>query len=133
MDERRLKEQVLANDFDAAIFVEGKGGNPSLLYLVFTEAKADSARLKALVVEQANAALRAAAEHKFEGAAHEGEKPKHKGNVVFLVRNSRDDRRGFISGFSITQLQEIAAANPNDATKLIATHAWSLGEFPSGQ
>jgi hypothetical protein len=134
MDERRLKDEVLVSNFAAVILVEGKGQNPSLLYLVLTQPNADHAKLNEVVVQYVNAALRvAAAEHRFEGADKGDKTLKHKGNVVFLVRNSRDDRRGATTGFSVEQLREIAAATPAGGRELASRHAWKLGTIPDGK
>jgi hypothetical protein len=114
--------------FDAVILVEARPPNLSLLYVVVTQPRADNDKLSEVVVRHARAALAAASEHRFEGAT-EGDRPRHKGNVVFLVRQSRDDRRGYATGFSVEQLREIVAVNPAAGRKLVDRHAWSTEEI----
>ena len=45
--------------------------------------------------------------------------------VVFLVRDRAGDDRGLVSALDLKQLQEIEKANPADARRLVATHAWT--------
>lgn len=104
-----------------------------LLFVVLTEPKVNNDKLDELVVKYAAAALREAAEHKFEGATKGNEEPKYKGNVVFLVRSSRDARSGFSSGFGVEQLQEIIAATPEGGRKLASAHSWGRHDIPDGK
>src|SRR5262245_15473764 len=104
-----------------------------LLFVVLTEPKVTNDKLGELVVKYAAAALREAAEHKFEGATKGDEKPKYKGNVVFLVRYSRDARSGFTSGFGVEQLREIVAATPEGGRKLASAHSWGKHDIPDGK
>ena len=101
-----------------------------LLFVVLTEPKVTNDKLSELVVKYAAAALREAAEHKFEGATKGDEKPQYKGNVVFLVRYSRDDRSGATSGFGVEQLRAIVAATPEEGRKLARTHSWGKHDIP---
>jgi hypothetical protein len=133
MEEQGLKDEVLAGNFETVILVEGKGQNPSLLYLVLTQPNADTAKRNEVVAQYAGAALRVAAEHGFEGAVKGGKSPRHKGNVVFLVRSARNDRRGPTTGFGVEQLREIAAATPAEGRDLAGQHAWTLGTIPDGK
>ena len=111
--------------FEKVVVQKSGDRGPDLLYVVLTEPKANKDKLVDLVLKYGPAALREAAEHKFEGATKGDEKPKYKGNLVFLVRNSRDARRGAHTGFSVEQLREVVAANPDAARKLVGEHAWS--------
>jgi hypothetical protein len=130
-EERSQAPKAQEPKFDAVILVEGKGPDLSLLYVVLTQPKADNDKLNELVVGHANLAIRVVAQHKFEGAIKADEKPKHKGNVVFLVRNAIGDDWGCVTGFSVEQLREIVAAKPEAARKQVASHAWSLGKIPA--
>jgi len=114
--------------FDAVILVKGKEPDPSLLYLVLTQPKADLDKLCELVVKHAKAAIQAATEHKFQGTTKTNEKPKYQGNIVFLVRASTKAPDGHATGFTVEQLREIAAASPEDGKRLVRRHAWALAE-----
>jgi hypothetical protein len=116
--------------FDAVILVEARPPDLSLLYVVVTQPRADNDKLSEVVVRHARVALAAASEHRFEGTTDGDARPRYKGNVVFLVRDSRDDRRGYTTGFSVEQLREIVAANPAAGRKLVDRHAWSTEEIP---
>ena len=98
--------------FDKVVLAEGKPPQISVLYVVLTEPKADHAKHIDLVVKYAATALKKAAEQDFEGTTKESLKPKHSGNVAFVVRDSAEAEIGAITGFSIAQLHEIAAAKP---------------------
>ncbi len=122
-DEKLTFEKVVVKKGDRSV---------DLLFVVLTEPKATNDKLDELVVKYASAALREASEHKFEGATKGDEKPKYKGNVVFLVRYSRDARSGFTSGFGVEQLREIVAATPEGGRKLASTHSWGKHDIPDG-
>jgi hypothetical protein len=111
--------------FDEVVLITG--GGQDLLYVVLTDAGGDRADL---VVKYARAALRVAAAHKFAGTTKGDEKPKHRGNVVFVIRKAAGDQVGAVSGFGVEQLQEIIAAGPEKGRALAARHAWSLGKVP---
>jgi len=105
------------------VWTEGKRTNASSAYLILTdEGGLDSWRH--LVIRHAPAVLE--------------EVKRHGGNVdtiVFAIRNSvllRDtfSRHAAITGFSIAQMREIAAASPDVAERLVQQHAWSFGEYP---
>lgn len=119
--------------FDEVILVEGKSPDISLLYVVLTEPKTDIDKLSELVVRHAKVAIQAAAEYKFEGATKGDEKPKYKGNVVFLVRNARQDRTGTVTGFSVEQLREIATTKPEAGRQIVARHHWGFGHIPDNK
>ena len=95
--------QPAALKFEEVVLVEGRPPNVSLLYVVLTVPRANNRKLDELVVKYARAALREAAAHQFKGATRAGVKPKHDGNIVFLVREARGDRRGAITGFGVRQ------------------------------
>jgi hypothetical protein len=118
--------------FDKVVVVKGVR-SVDLLYVVLTEPNVTNDKLDELVVKYAAAALSEAAEHKFEGATKGNEKPKYNGNVVFLVRQSRDARSGFASGFGVEQLQEIIAATPDAGRKLAGRHSWGKHDIPGGE
>lgn len=99
--------------------VEAKPGQVPLLWLVLTHPKADADALADLVVRHADAAVGEADARKFTD-----------GNVVFLVRESADQDRGYTSGFGREQLEEIRKADPAKARRLAGVHAWSLGKLP---
>jgi hypothetical protein len=104
-----------------------------LLFVVLTEPKVTHDKLDELVLKYAAAALREATEHRFEGTTKGDEKPKYKGNVVFLIRYSRDARSGFTSGFGVEQLREIIAATPDAGRKLASAHSWGKSDIPDGK
>ena len=115
------------------VVVEKGVRSVDLLFVVLTEPNVNNDKLDELVVKYAAAALREAAEHKFEGATKGDEKPEYKGNVVFLVRHSRDARSGFTSGFGVEQLREIVAATPDGGRKLASAHSWGKHDIPDGK
>src|SRR5262245_53792775 len=123
-DEQLTFEKVVVRQADR---------NPDLLFVVLTEPKTNNEKLDELVLKYAAAALREATEHKFEGTTKGDEKPKYKGNVVFLVRYSRDARSGFTSGFGVEQLREIVAATPEGGRKLASAHSWGKHDIPDGK
>ena len=117
--------------FDEVVLVEGKPPRISLLYVVLTDPEAETHRkLDDLVLKHAAAALREAAMHKFKGTTEGDDRPRYDGNIVFLVRATREQRQGVATGFSVEQLRAIAAAEPERARKLVTVHAWSPGELP---
>ena len=119
--------------FEKVVVKNGVRSGVDLLFVVLTEPKVNNAKLDELVVKYAAAALREAAEHKFDGATKGDEKPKYKGNVVFLVRYSRDARSGSASGFGVDQLREIVAATPEGGRKLASAHSWGKHDIPDGK
>jgi hypothetical protein len=119
--------------FDEVSLVAAKAPNLSLLYVVLTEPRADQETLVGLVVQYARLALAEASARKFKGAVGGEEKHQYEGNVVFLVRRDRIERRGRLSGFSVEQLREIAGASGERARKLVAAHAWGLGQLPKNE
>jgi len=102
-----------------------------LLYVILTDPKDNNQNRDAMVLKYAKAALQEAARHKFKGATKKEELPRYDGNIVFLVRATRKDRLGIASGFSVAQLQQILAAEPERARQLVQRHAWSRGELPA--
>ena len=99
-----------------------EAGQVPLLYLAMTAPGAEESGLGNLVVKHAAAALAEADRQKFTT-----------GNVVFLVREGVGHDRGYTSGFSREQLEEIKKATPAEARRLVALHAWSLGKLPAGK
>jgi uncharacterized protein (TIGR03067 family) len=122
------KTSAVGPKFDAVILVKGNEPDPSLLYVVLTQPKADLDKLCELVVKHAEAAIQAATEHKFQGTTKANERPKHQGNIVFLVRVSTKALDGHATGFTVEQLREIATASPEDGKRLVRRHAWALSE-----
>jgi hypothetical protein len=117
--------------FEQVVLEEGKGPNPSLLYVVLTEP--DFKKCDDLVVRYAKAALKEAADRKFKGVTTGTDRPKYEGNVVFLIRTAKGESRGIVSGFSVDQLQEMIQAEPARALQLASRHAWSFGTLPGAQ
>jgi hypothetical protein len=116
--------------FENVVVQKSADRGPDLLYVVLTEVKANNEKLVDLVLKYAPAALREAAEHKFKGTTKGDEKHKYDGNVVFLVQGARGDGKGYGSGFSVEQLQEILAAKDSQARELVRAHSWSLAKLP---
>jgi len=111
-----------AGPFDEVRLVTEAGPVP-LLYVVLTHPKADHTALEGLVVQHAAAALAEADRRTFQA-----------GNIVFLVRDKPGDERGYVTGFSREQLDEIQKAAPADARRLAGGHAWrSTGPLPAGK
>ena len=117
--------------FEEVVVVKSTDGGPDLLYVVLTEPKDNNQKRDAMVLKYAKAAFREAARHEFKGATKKEEPPRYDGNIVFLVRATRKDRVGIASGFSVAQLQQILAAEPERARQLVQRHAWSRGELPA--
>ena len=103
--------------FDDVRLVAKKGEIP-LLYVILTDPRTDLGALVGLVVKHAAAALAEADRRKFAT-----------GNVVFAIRRKAGDDRGYVTGFSREQLEEIKKAKPEDARRLVGRHAWSTGEL----
>jgi len=99
--------------FDEVLWVERPKPEISMLYLVLTNTDGHDDRVR-LVVSHAAAALR-------EAEKHQG----LKFHVVYFVRPS-----GMYTGFSVEQLQEIAAESPKRAEELVGQHTWGIGELP---
>ena len=93
-----------------------------LLYVVLTEPGADQAALEGVVAKHAATALAEADRQKFTT-----------GNVVFLVREGVGHDRGYVTGFSREQLEEIKKADPAVARSLVGRHAWTTGKLPPGK
>src|SRR5262245_17211570 len=111
--------------FDKVILVPGKGNNPALLYVVLTAPRAVRVdHLTTLVVKHAEDALREAQHHGFKGTTRAGERPRHDGNVVFAIRDTRKDRDARITGFGVEQLREILQVSPARARQLVGRHSW---------
>ena len=117
--------------FEEVVVVKSTDGGPDLLYVILTDPKDNNQNRDAMVLKYAKAALQEAARHKFKGATKKKELPRYDGNIVFLVRATRKDRLGIASGFSVAQLQQILAAEPERARQLVQRHAWSRGELPA--
>jgi hypothetical protein len=119
--------------FEAVVPVKSTDRGPDLLYVVLTDPRANAATLDRLVLKYAGAALREAATHRFKGTTKEGERPRHDGNVVFLVRTERNAQEGVVTGFSVDQLREIVSADPERARKLVHVHTWGWGKLPGAK
>jgi hypothetical protein len=119
--------------FDEVILVQ-KNGQVDLLYVVLTDEKSRGVDdYDKAVVQYAKAALREAAKHEFKGTTKPGEKYKHDGNVVFVVRRTRKDMSAAATGFSVEQLQEILAAGPKKGLELARAHTWGFEHLPIKQ
>jgi hypothetical protein len=107
--------------FEEVRVVTDAGPVPAL-YVVLTHPMADHRALEGLVVQHAAAALAEADRRTFQT-----------GNIVFLVRDKPGDDRGYVTGFSREQLDEIKKAAPAAARGLAGRHAWSTGALPAGK
>ena len=97
------------------------GDKLDFLYLVITNPKDEPVPQEA-VAARAKAALEIARRHQ--------NRPRPF-NIVFFVQQTPDDPIGAYSGFSIEQLEELAAAAPEIAKGIVLAHHWSLSPLPT--